>query len=106
MGEKINFYGSVLCLSACVLFIAVYSVMPFVTGRRRWWSSRIGRMMVTKALALAGLMLIVVVFYLTDADAEWIRGIRGVFAAVIAVMMTYQSWLVYRLMTQKEDQRT
>lgn len=102
MGERINFYGSLACLTACLLFVLVYTVVPLLTGRMRWWSSHIGRMLVTKALALAGLMVITVVMYVFDVEVEWIRSVRGVFAAVVAVMMVYQSWLVYRIQTQKE----
>jgi hypothetical protein len=102
VGERINFYGSLACLTACLLFVLVYTVVPLLTGRMRWWSSHIGRMLVTKALALAGLMVITVVMYVFDVEVEWIRSVRGVFAAVVAVMMVYQSWLVYRIQTQKE----
>ena len=103
MGEVINYYGSLLCLTACLGFIAVYTVMPFVTGRERWWSHHLGRMMITKASALAGLMLIVVVYYLTDIDPEWIRVARGILAGVVGLMMFYQSWLVYRLQRRQGD---
>jgi hypothetical protein len=102
VGERINFYGSLACLTACLLFVLVYTVVPLLTGRMRWWSSHIGRMLVTKALALSGLMVITVVMYVFDVEVEWIRSVRGVFAAVVAVMMVYQSWLVYRIQTQKE----
>lgn len=106
MGELINFYGSLVCMTGSLLFVGVYTVMPFVTGRRRWWQDPVGRMLVTKASALAGLMVVPVVYYLTRADAEWIRSIRGVFSAVIGVMMVYQTSLVFRLQRQrKEDQR-
>lgn len=104
MGERINFYGSVFCLAACLLFVGVYTVMPFVTGRERWWSSVLGRMLVTKALALAGLMSIVVALYLFHLDLEWVRSARGIFASIVAVMMVYQSWMVYRIQTEREDQ--
>lgn len=104
MGEALNFYGSLFCLLACLLFVGVYTVVPLRTGRARWWSSVLGRMLVTKALALAGLMAIVVALYLFDLDLEWVRSARGVFAAIVAVMMVYQSWMVYRIQTDKEDQ--
>lgn len=102
MGERLNFYGSLLALTGCVLFILVYSTMPFLTGRRRWWQDRVGRLLVTKAASLAGLMLIVVVYYATDVDAEWIRSVRGLLAGVVGIMMLYQSWLVFRLQREKE----
>jgi peptidoglycan biosynthesis protein MviN/MurJ (putative lipid II flippase) len=98
MGEKINFWGSLAALAGCLLFIAVYTVMPFVTRRQRWWSSRIGRLLITKAVALSGLMFIVVIYYVAEIDQEWIRAVRGIFAAVIGVMMLYQGWLVFRTM--------
>lgn len=98
MGETINFYGSLAALVGCLLFIAVYTVMPFLTRRQGWWRSRIGRLLVTKAAALSGLMLIVIVYYVTDVNQEWIRAVRGVFAAVIGAMMMYQGWLVFRTM--------
>lgn len=97
VGEEINFFGSLACLAACLAFVGMYTVMGYVTHRRRWWHDEVGRMMVTKALAIAGLMGIVVVFYTLDLDAEWIRGVRGVFSGVVAVMMAYQTYLVYRL---------
>lgn len=103
MGETVNFYGSLVCLTGCLLFLAVYTVMPFVTGRERWWASHIGRMLVTKAVALAGLMLIVVLLYLFDLDLEWVRAVRGVFAALVGVMMMYQTWLVFRLQSDKKE---
>ncbi len=97
MGETINFYGSLVCLAGCVTFIAVYSVMPFITNRIPWWKYQIGRMLVTKAAAIAGLMLIIVITYAFHVDLEWIRLVRGVFAAVVGVMMFYQAGIVYRL---------
>lgn len=103
MGEQINFYSSLFCLLACLLFIGVYTAMPILTGRERWWSSHIGRLLVTKATALAGLMLIVVVTYAFDINLEWVRSVRGIFAAVIGVMMVYQSRLVVRIQKQKEE---
>ena len=51
MGETVNFWGSLVALVGCVVFIGVYSVMPFLTGRSRWWHSLIGRMLVAKAAA-------------------------------------------------------
>lgn len=103
MGERVNFYGSLVCLTGCLLFVAVYTVMPFLTHRQRWWNSRIGRLLVTKALAIAGLMLIVIVLYLFRPSMEWIRTVRGVFSAVVGVMMMYQAALVVRIQRQKED---
>jgi hypothetical protein len=103
MGEELNFYGSLFCLTGCVLFIAAYTVMPLVTGRERWWASHIGRMLVTKATALAGLMLIVVLLYLFDLDLEWVRAVRGVFAALIGAMMMYQTGLVVRLQRDADE---
>lgn len=103
MGERLNFYGSLLALTGCLLFIGVYTAMPYVTGRERWWHSHIGRLLVTKAAALAGLMAIVVSFYVWGIDVEWIRSARGVLAAAIGVMMMYQSWLVYRIQREQGD---
>lgn len=97
MGETVNFYGSLVALAGCVTFIGVYSVMPFLTNRVPWWRYQIGRMMVTKAASIAGLMLIIVVTYAFHVDREWVRLVRGVFAVVIGVMMFYQTWIVYRL---------
>jgi hypothetical protein len=97
MGETVNFYGSLVCLAGCVSFIGVYSVMPLLTDRVPWWRYRIGRMLVTKAASIAGLMLIIVVTYAFHINLEWIRMIRGVFAAVVGVMMFYQTRLVYML---------
>jgi hypothetical protein len=97
MGETINFYGSLFCFTGCAAFIGVYTAMAFITGRVPWWKSHIGRMMVTKAAAIAGLMLIVIVLYLSDIDLEWVRSFRGIFAAVVGVMMFYQAVIVYRL---------
>ena len=103
MGETVNFYGSLVCLAGCVMFIAVYTVMPFITGRERWWASHIGRLLVTKATALAGLMLIVILVYLLDLNLEWVRAVRGVFAGLVGAMMMYQTWLVFRFQKDKED---
>jgi uncharacterized membrane protein len=62
----------------------------------------VGRLMVTKAAAIAGLMFIPVAAYSWDLDMEWIRSVRGVFAAVVGIMMFYQSGLVYRLQRTRE----
>jgi hypothetical protein len=106
MGETVNFYGSLFCFLGCVTFIAVYSVMPFITNRTPWWKYQIGRMMVTKATAIAGLMLIIIVTYAFGVNVEWIRLIRGVFAAVVGVMMFLQSRIVYRLQKGYEGDNT
>jgi len=103
MGEDLNFYGSLFCLAGCLLFIVAYTVTPFVTGRQRWWASHIGRMLVTTATAIAGLMLIVVLLYLFDLDLEWVRAVRGVFAALVGVMMMYQTGLVVRLQRDADE---
>lgn len=103
VGEEINFWGSLLCLLGCVAFVSHYTFLAYRTGRVRWWHDPVGKMMVTKAVSIAGLMLLVIVFYLFNVDAEWIRGIRGVFAAMIGVMMGYQTYLVHRLQTEDED---
>ena len=102
MGERINFYGSLLCLAGCLVFIIIYTVMPFRTRRQRWWSTPFGRMIVTKAVAIAGLMLIVVLLYLFDLELEWVRAVRGVFAAVVGAMMFYQAAQVVRIQ-RRED---
>jgi hypothetical protein len=99
VGEEINFWGSLLCLLGCMAFVGYYTFLAFRTGRMRWWHDRVGKMMVTKALAIAGLMLLTVAFYLFNIDAEWIRGIRGVFSAVVGAMMCYQTYLVHQLQT-------
>jgi len=106
MGETVNFYGSLVCLAGCVGFIGVYSVMPLLTDRVPWWKYRIGRMLVTKATALAGLMLITIVNYAFHADLEWIRVTRGVFATAVGVMMFYQTRLVYMLQKGYEGDNT
>lgn len=105
MGEEINFWGSLLCFMGCMAFVVVYTAMAFLTGRVRWWHDHVGKMLVTKALAMAGLMALVLVYYAFHLDAEWIRGIRGVFASVIGVMMIYQTHLVYRLQRLSKEER-
>jgi len=102
-GDVLNLYGSLLAFTGCVAFVVVYTVMAFVTGRERWWSSHVGRMMVTKALAIAGLMAIALAFYWLDLDTYLIRQVRGVFAGVVGVMMIYQTVLVYRLQKREDD---
>lgn len=103
MGETVNFWGSLVALVGCVVFIGVYSVMPFLTGRSRWWHSLIGRMLVAKAAAIAGLMLIVIAMYVCDIQVEWVRATRGVFSALVGVMMAYQGYLVYKIQSKRED---
>lgn len=105
VGEEINFWGSLVCLLGCLAFVVIYTAMAFLTGRKRWWHDQVGRMLVTKAIALAGLMLLVVVYYAFHLDAEWIRGIRGVFSAVIGVMMALQTVLVYRYQRLSKEDR-
>lgn len=106
MGETINFYGSLFCLMGCLTFIGVYSVMPFITNRIPWWKYQIGRMLVIKAAAISGLMLIIVVTYAFHIDLEWIRTIRGAFAALVGVMMFLQGRIVYRLQKGYEGDNT
>ena len=103
MDESVNFYGSLVCFTGCMTFIVVYTIMPFLTHRRRWWQDPVGRLLVTKAAALAGLMLIVILLYLFDLELSWVRQIRGVFASLIGIMMFYQAALVYKIQRQEED---
>jgi hypothetical protein len=97
MGETLNFYGSILALIGCVSFIGLYS------GMAPWWKGHVGRMLVTKAAAIGGLMAITVAFYAFDLDQEWIRVARGCLSFVIAAMMFYQTYLVYALQKERED---
>lgn len=97
MGETINFYGSIAALLGCVVFIGLYS------GMAPWWKGHVGRMLVTTAAAIAGLMLITIVFYVFDLEQEWIRVARGCLAFVIGTMMFYQAYLVYALQKERED---
>lgn len=103
VADAVNFWGSVVCAAGAMLFVGVYSVMPFVTGRVPWWRVKIGRMMVTTAVSLLLLMLISIIFYLANLDIAWVRGVRGVLAAVVGVMMSYQAWLVYKLQSRREQ---
>jgi hypothetical protein len=87
-GEAVNLWGSVLALVGCLAFVAVYSVFA------RWWRDAVGRLLVTKALAVAAFMAISIGITVMRSDAELLRIVRGFLAALFGVLMLYQAWLV------------
>jgi uncharacterized membrane protein len=87
-GETVNLWGSVIALVGCLSFVAVYTVLA------RWWRTRVGRLLVIKALAIAAFMAISICVTLLRTDIEILRVVRGVLAALFGVLMLYQAWLV------------
>jgi amino acid transporter len=87
-GEAVNVWGSALALVGCLVFVAVYSLFA------RWWRDRVGRLLVIKALAIAAFMAISICLTVYRPDAEFLRFLRGILAALFGVLMTYQAWLV------------
>lgn len=94
-GQAVNLWGSVLALVGCAAFVGVYSLLA------PWWRSQVGRLLVLKAAAIAVLMTITICMaVLTAADAEILRTVRGVLAAVFGSLMIYQAWLVGHTQTK------
>lgn len=87
-GEAVNLGGSVIALTGCLAFVAVYSLLA------RWWRDPIGRLLVTKAVAIALFMAISVAATAFSADVGILRFVRGSLAALFGALMLYQAWLV------------
>ena len=87
-GETVNTWGSVLALAGCLAFVGFYSLLV------RWWRSAVGRLLVTKAAAIALFMAISLCSTVLRADLEVLRTVRGVLAALFGSLMLYQAWLV------------
>lgn len=87
-GETVNLWGSTAALAGCLAFVAVYSLLA------RWWRDRVGRLLVTKALAVAAFMAISICVTVLRSDIEALRVVRGVLAALFGALMFYQAWLV------------
>jgi hypothetical protein len=87
-GESVNLWGSVLAFVGCAAFVAVYSLLA------RWWRDPIGRLLVTKAVAIACFMAITICVTGFGADAEVTRVVRGILAALFGALMVYQACLV------------
>lgn len=89
-GAAVNLWGSVIALTGCVAFVTVYSLLA------RWWRDPIGRLLVTKAVAIAAFMAISITATAFGADVEVLRVVRGVLAALFGTLMLYQAGLVAR----------
>lgn len=87
-GETVNVWGSAIALAGCLAFVAVYTLLA------RWWRDRVGRLLVIKALSVAAFMAISICVTLLRGDAEMLRVVRGILAALFGVLMLYQAWLV------------
>lgn len=87
-GETVNLWGSVIALAGCLSFITVYSLLA------RWWRDPIGRLLVTKAVAIAAFMAISIAATAFGADVAVLRTVRGILAALFGMLMLYQAWLV------------
>jgi hypothetical protein len=91
-GQTVNLCGSIAALSGSLAFVLVYSVFA------PWWRSRVGRLLVFKALAIAAFMTVSVLSYAVDPKNRAVMGVlllvRGVLAAGFGAAMTYQAWLV------------
>ncbi|MBR7839817.1 hypothetical protein KDL01_41645, partial [Actinospica durhamensis] len=86
-GQAVNLWGSVIALGGCLAFVAVYSLLA------RWWHGTVGRLLVTKAMAVAAFMAISICVTLLRSDVEILRTVRGILAALFGALMFYQAWL-------------
>jgi hypothetical protein len=84
----VNVWGSAIALVGCLSFVAVYTLLA------RWWRTLVGRLLVIKALAIAAFMAISICVTAFGVDAEALRTLRGILAALFGVLMLYQAWLV------------
>lgn len=86
--EAVNFWGSTIALGGCLAFVAVYSLLA------KWWRSQVGRLLVTKAVAIIAMMALSICVTLLRSDIELLRLVRGILAALFGALMFYQAWLV------------
>lgn len=83
--QTVNLCGSIAALSGSLLFVTVYTIVA------RWWRSRIGRLLVVKALTVSALMVVSLAAYAVDSGVLLLA--RGLLAAWFGVMMAYQAWI-------------
>lgn len=97
-GQTVNLCGSVLALAGSLSFVLVYSLFA------PWWRSRIGRLLVIKALFIAAFMTVSILAYAispgTGTHITPLLLTRGLLAAAYGVLMTYQAWLVGHAQTK------
>jgi len=89
-GEAVNLWGSTVALVGSLTFVTAYTLVA------RWWRGPVGRLLVTKALAIAAFMVISILVTALSADPEALRILRGVLAGLFGALMLYQAGLVIR----------
>lgn len=91
-GQTVNLCGSAVALLGSLSFVVVYSAVA------PWWRSRVGRLLVSKALAIVGFMTVSISAYVIDPSASGHIGplliTRGALAGGFGLAMAYQAWLV------------
>jgi hypothetical protein len=103
-GQAANLCGSVAALAGALSFVLVYTLFA------PWWTYRVGRLLVFKALVISGFMIVSIVAYIVNPDSgtgrEPLFMVRGVLAGGFGLMMTYQAWLVSREQIRGASRRT
>lgn len=91
-GQTVNLFGSIAALAGSLGFILVYSLLA------PWWRNHVGRLLVFKALAISGFMIVSILSYVVEPENGLgpLLLVRGILAAGFGVMMAYQAWLVRR----------
>jgi hypothetical protein len=103
-GQTVSLCGSVAALSGALAFVLVYTLFA------PWRTYRVGRLLVFKALVIAGFMIVSIVAYILGPDSGKHLGplltTRGVLAGGYGLMMTYQAWLVSKEQIRGASRRT
>lgn len=91
-GQTVNLCGSILALAGSLAFVLVYALFG------PWRRSRVGRLLVMKALFISAFMSVSVVTYVVDPGTGLHISVllltRGLLATAYGLLMAYQAWLV------------
>jgi len=98
--ETMNFVASVFTGAASLVFMAIFVRRP------TWRTTNLGRMLMTLVASIAALCWIVVIYYVTKSDPDWVRVTRSLLLMVVGTMIIVQTVIMVRLRHRAEPVKT